>query len=193
MSFLRDKCTFKVLNEEVINNCQHFSCNNSDLDDFFKHDCINYAKHLLGKSYCFTLDESPDIIVAAFTVSNDSIKTDEMGRSKKKRVTRNIPHLKRHIKNYPAVLIGRLGINCQFHGQKIGAELMLFIKSWFRIENKTGCRYLVVDSYNTKIPLSYYTSSGFIFLFDDEKSEKVAHKIGENLTLDTRTMYFDLY
>ena len=80
-----------------------------DLNDFFKNDVIHYTNQLLGKSYCFTLDENPSIIVCAFTVSNDSIKTTTLPNSRKKKVTKEIPREKQ-MKSYPAVLIGRLGV-----------------------------------------------------------------------------------
>ena len=57
-------------------------------------------------------------------------------------------------RSYPAVLIGRLGVNCEFQNTPIhiGRQLMSFIKDWFRHEdNKTGCRFIVVDAYNEKM------------------------------------------
>ncbi len=75
MGFLLNNCTFKVYDSELINSCEPFDCGNTDLNDFFRNDSLNYHSVLLGKSYCFTLDENPKIIVCAFTISNDSIKT----------------------------------------------------------------------------------------------------------------------
>ncbi|WP_294477822.1 hypothetical protein [uncultured Bacteroides sp.] len=76
MSFLFDKCTFSVLDENTIDECDSFLCGNSDLDDFFQHDAPLYSQQLLGKSYCFRLDNNMHTIVCAFTVSNDSIRVD---------------------------------------------------------------------------------------------------------------------
>ena len=99
----------------------------------------------------------------------------------------------KHFRSYPAVLIGRLGVNRKFRGQKIGLELMDFIKAWF-IDgaNKTGCRFIVVDSYNEEVALKYYIGCGFTFLFSSEDQEK--EYLGKSLSqhLDTRLMYFDL-
>jgi hypothetical protein len=124
----------------------------------------------LGKSYCFTLDENPLTIICAFTVSNDSIKTTFLPNSRKKKVTKEIPRQKQ-MKSYPAVLIGRLGVNKNFRKieneqKRLGEQLMDFIKAWFVDKNnKTGCRFIVVDSYNKERPLKYYTENGFIELF----------------------------
>lgn len=65
--FLENKCTFYVLNEDTIKECESFSCGHSDLDDFFLNDSHNYNKQLLGKSYCFRLDDDPNQIVCSFT------------------------------------------------------------------------------------------------------------------------------
>ena len=94
MGFLLDKCTLKIYDNEVINSCQPFDCDNSDLNDFFRNDALNYYAELLGKTYCFTLDKNPEIIVCAFTISNDSIKTSHLPNARKKKVIRDIPRQK---------------------------------------------------------------------------------------------------
>jgi hypothetical protein len=153
--FLKDYCTFKSLNEETISSCDPFDCGHFDLNSFFKEDCANYSRALLGKSYCFTLDSNPKEIVCAFTVANDSIKVNFLPNGRKKKVIKNIPREK-EFRSYPAVLIGRLGVSVIHKKKGIGKELMDFIKAWFVDQNnKTGCRYIVVDSYNEKDPIQY--------------------------------------
>lgn len=199
MSFLLEKCTLKSLDEKTLSTCQKFSCDHKDLNDFFLKDCCDYSSQLLGKTYCFTLDSDPSVIVCAFTISNDSVKAHTLPRKEKKALTKNIPHQK-HFRSFPAVLIGRLGVNKDFKNQHIGSELMTFIKSWFRDPtNKTGCRFVVVDSYNETIPLSYYKKNDFWFLLPTEELEreylKIPLKCDENgnvIPLKTRLMVFDL-
>lgn len=113
MSFLADKCTLRLYDEFVLNECFPFDCGHKDLNDFFANDAILYSAELLGKTYCFTLDANPSIIVCAFTVSNDSIKTTNLPNARKKRVLREIPNEKQ-MRSYPAVLFGRLGVNTNF-------------------------------------------------------------------------------
>lgn len=192
MGFLLEKCRFSPLSEEVIAQCRPFSCGNSDLDDFFQHDAPLYSEQMLGKSYCFRLDEDPAVIVCAFTLSNDSIRVDILPNNREKKVQKHIPHSKQ-MRRYPGVLIGRLGINVDFAHCGLGSELMEFIKSWFiDAGNKTGCRFLIVDAYNDNIPLGYYTKNGFIFLFSSESQEAEYTGFEKNTRLKTRLMYFDL-
>lgn len=197
MGFLLNNCTFQIYNSELIDSCQPFDCDNSDLNDFFRNDALNYHSELLGKTYCFTLDENPQIIVCAFTISNDSIKTFLLPNARKKKVIKDIPREKA-MKSYPAVLIGRLGVNKNYRSvkgdkERTGKQLMDFIKSWF-IDgaNKTGCRFIVVDSYNEMGPLKYYTENNFVPLFSTDDQEKEYTGIPLEANLPTRLMYFDL-
>lgn len=70
---------------------------------------------------------------------------------------------------------------------------MDFIKYWFiEEENKTGCRFIVVDAYNNELAIKYYERNGFTFLFDNEAEEKEYFGITTENQLRTRLMYFDL-
>lgn len=190
MGFLAEHGTFRVLTREIIDSCQPFSCGNPDLDEFFMEDSANYAEKLLGKTYCYLLVENPSIIIGAFTLSNDSVRVDQLPNSRKKKINDAIPREKQ-MRRYPAVLIGRLGINVEYASKGVGSELMDFIKRWFvQPNNKTGCRYLAVDSYNVKNALGFYEKNGFRYLFSTEAQE--AENSGLQLPLKTRYMYFDL-
>ena len=84
-------------------------------------------------------------------------------------------------------------MNKDFKREGIGRELMDFIKSWFIDEdNKTGCRFLVVDSYNESAPLEFYQHNGFQFIFELEEEEKKYSGLEPEEILSTRLMYFDL-
>jgi len=186
-----------LYDHQIIESCKPFDCGHSDLNDFFLNDVIAYNSELLGKTYCFTLDDDPSIIVCAFTLSNDSIKLLNVPNSRRKKINRNIPHPKQ-MKSYPAVLIGRLGVHKDFRfvdgeKQRTGNQLMDFIKSWFIDKsNKTGCRFIVVDSYNEQNPIRYYSDNGFLFLFSTEDQEKEYSGVDSSDILKTRLMYFDL-
>ena len=107
---------------------------------------------------------------------------------------RKIPQQKRH-RSYPAVLIGRLGVNKAFqgHGLNIGTQLMDALKYWFVDENnKAACRYMLVDAYNIDSTINYYLKNGFKPLYKSELSEKDAFGISEDDILKSRVMFFDL-
>lgn len=187
-------CVLLAYNKEVRENCLPFSCGVNDLDDFFFNDADLYADELLGKTYCWITTDSPHQIVALFTLANDSIKTKLIPSNDKNRLQRNIVNPKRG-RSYPAVLIGRLGVNQEYQNSPshIGQQLMTFIKDWFRHEdNKTGCRFIVVDAYNEEKVLRYYSQNGFLPLYKTEEMEKRYYDIPQNESLKTRLLYFDL-
>lgn len=188
--------SFKFLSSSIISSCKPFSCgtkqNDNDLNDFFTSDYLSYEENLFGKTYCF-IDEGNNEIVCAFTVSNDSIKASFMDNSSRKRVRKKLSRSKETLKSYPAVLIGRLGVNVKYQQFKLGSQLLDFIKSWF-IDgmNKTGCRFILVDAYNDEKPLNYYYRNDFVAIFKSEKEEKDYYKIKSEDTLRTRLLFFDL-
>ena len=190
MGFLADKCTFRLLTRELIATCKPFSCGYEDLDEYFLKDSPLWADQMYGKTYCFVLNDDPHTIVCAFTLSNETIRVDLLPNSQKKRFLKDIPKDKR-IRRYPAVLIGRLGVEQKFANKGIGSELMQILKFWFvEPDNKAAVRYLAVDALNNPRTLNYYVKNGFSYLFKSEEQEAVCSNI--SLPLRTRYMYFDL-
>ena len=190
MGFLADKCTFRLLTRELIATCKPFSCGYDDLDEYFLKDSPLWADQMYGKTYCFVLKNDPQTIVCAFSLSNETIRVDLLPNSQKKRFLKEIPKEKR-IRRYPAVLIGRLGVDIQFANNGIGTELMQILKFWFvEPDNKAAVRYLAVDALNNSRTLNYYEKNGFAYLFKDEEQEAVSSRM--KLPLKTRYMYFDL-
>ena len=188
---LYDNCVMIQLSDDVFANCETFNCGNEDLDDFFLNDARKYADELMGKTYCWVTENKPHKIVAQFTLANDSIKTTYLGSTTKNKLNRSIQNQKRG-RSYPAALIGRIGINREFQGKELGSQLIKFIKDWFRAEdNKTGCRFLVVDAYNDTRTLKFYEKNGFKFLHKTEDEEKQYFLLDDEI-ITTRLMYFDL-
>ena len=154
-----------------------FDCNDSDIFGFFYDDALNSTKELMTVTYTF---ESDDKTIAFFSVLNDKIvNADKYGKRLSNVITRIIPNRKRR-PTYPAVKVARLGVNNNFQRQGIGSEILDFIKSFFTIKNKTGCRFITIDAYNKPDVISFYKKNGFTFLTDTDTSE------------ETRLMYFDL-
>lgn len=178
--------------KEILDNCSDFTCGDTELDTFFHHDADLYSKELMGKTYCWITEERPCQIVALFTLANDSIKTFYLDKKIRNRLNRSISNNKRG-RSYPAVLIGRLGINKSFQNKSVGSQLLHFIKDWFRhTSNKTGCRFIVVDAYNNGRTTKFYERNDFRYLYDSEIEECLQYKNSTTENISTRLMYFDL-
>jgi GNAT superfamily N-acetyltransferase len=188
---LETDCLFAVFDKSVLSKKHSFDCGDYDLNDFFKNDAINYAEQLLGRSYYFENKENKDI-VGLFTVSNASIRVSDLPNNSKRRLGKEIPWAKQG-RNYPAVLVGRLGVNLKYKSMGLGSQIMDFIKAWFiSNKNKTGCRFIIVDAYNNPAVTNFYTKNNFAAVFSTEEQEKEAYQQSETETLQTRYMFYDM-
>lgn len=132
--------------------------------------------------------------MALITLANDSVKAKFLTNAARNRVQRSITNAKRGL-NYPAVLIGRLGVASDYQGSnyKIGSQVLNFIKVWFcSSDNKTGCRFIVVDAYNNPQTLHFYEKNGFKPLYKSEREEREFLELTETEPLETRFLFFDL-
>ncbi len=156
----------------------HFDCGDNDLNEYFEKDSRQGCLELIAVTYAvFKGDE----LVAFFSVSNDSLKKEEVGRTPFSRAVRSIPKAKQY-STQPAVKIGRLAVAKTQQRLGLGCEIIDFIKGWFTVKNKTGFRFIIVDAYHKAIP--FYEKNGFVLLsLSDKDKNKDKH---------TKLMYFDL-
>lgn len=191
---LNKECEFIRISQALIDNCKPFYCGNDDLDNFFTQDAIAYDKDKMGKTYCWLLKEDDTKIVGFVTLANAGIQTTHLQNNPRRKINHHIARNKQG-RSYPAVLIGRLAVNSDFQGSNymIGKQIMDFIKSWFsEDDNKTGCRFILVDAVNNEHTVKYYARNGFKPLFPKIENEKEFYHISQEEELHTRMYYFDL-
>lgn len=194
MGFLKEHCVFSELKEELIQQCSPFFCEkDKDIEELFTKEYKLFAKQLFGKSYGFFTNEEKPKLVSAFTVSNSMLPIDNFPRKVRDRINKNVPFVKRHVQ-HPAVLIGQLAVFDGYNHLGIGDEVLDYIKAWFTsTDNKTGCRYLIIDAVNHPKVLDFYIRNGFKFIFNDIEDEiKYMELDLEPEYKRTRLMYFDL-
>ena len=173
-----DLSSFKLLRLEHDYAIKGFDCDDADLNDFLLNDSCPQLGELFSVTYLLEATDS-EKTVAFFTLVNDKIKLEE-SKSKsfwQKKIGKKIPHNKRR-RDYPAVKIGRLGVHNDYKGNKIGTKILDYIKVWFVVKNKTGCRFITVDAYSKS--LKFYEKNGFDYLSDKDEDGL------------TRLMFFDL-
>jgi GNAT superfamily N-acetyltransferase len=152
-----------------------FDCGDGDLNQFFFNDSREACVELVSVTYAWIEDGTT---VAFFSVSNDAISR-MADRPAFNRIARRMPREKRY-PTLPAVKIGRLAVDKHFQSNGLGREILDFIKDWFTFENKTGCRFVIVDALNKPNVLRFYQKNGFAFLSGSDEKDP------------TRLMYFDL-
>lgn len=156
-----------------------FDCGDADLNDFILKESSLYRQALLAVSYVVESKLDCNIISAYFSLANDKVSINdfdsktEFNRFRKHRFVNE-----KRLKSYPAAKICRLGVQAEAKGLHMGSFLIDFIKSYFVINNKTGCRFLTVDAYADAIP--FYLKNGFVPLNDEDADSA------------TRLLYFDL-
>ncbi|MBF0527238.1 MAG: GNAT family N-acetyltransferase [Deltaproteobacteria bacterium] len=148
------------------------------MNDFFISDCLKHENLLLAKTYVLTLKgfsiEDTRYPFALISFCNDAIRKEKV-----QDIVKKIPEQKRY-KDLPAVKIARLGVQKEHQGTGIGATLINMVKEFFLRDNRTGCRILTVDAYNTPDVLAFYQRMQFDFLSDKDKRK------------ETRSMFYDL-
>lgn len=190
MCFTQTHCVLKRLSD--IAGTIHFVCGDKDLDDFFANDCQAYEAKLLGKTYCYCLKSDKSKVVCAFTLANASLRVSDLPNARRKKVEKDIPHTKT-LKEYPAVLVARLAVSEDYKAHNIGSQTLDFVKRWFvHGNNKTGCRFVVVDAYNNDATILFYEHNGFKLVFSTVEQELEYRRMDTNAGLTTRLMFFDL-
>jgi GNAT superfamily N-acetyltransferase len=153
-----------------------FDCGDSDLNEFLLQDSKKYLALLLTVTY---LLEHEGRTIAFFSVSNDKVTIQDVDSNRKyKKLFQSIMPEGKRYKSYPAVKIGRFGIDKTVQKSGLGSQILDYIKGWFISENKTGCQYITVDAYRQS--LRFYERNGFNYFTD------------KDMDADTRQMYFSL-
>ena len=113
-----------------------FDCGDEDLNNYLFSDALSYQNQLLSVTYY--LDNGNETILF-FSLSNDKIAAIELTNGFWRKIKTLFPHSK-HRKDYPAVKIGRLGVNVKYQHQEKswGAFILNYVKQWMVTENKTG-------------------------------------------------------
>lgn len=155
---------------------QKFDCGVPDLNDFLLSDSKDYLRQLMSVTYLIYLQGD---LAAYFSISNDKISAEDLdSKSQWRKLQGRLPHAKRWIRSFPAVKIGRLAVCTNYHGLNMGRQMIDYIKLLFFFNNKTGCRFILVDSIRESTV--FYEKQGFSFLSSKDILEK------------TRLMFFDL-
>ena len=153
--------TFLLLTEGHI--IKPFDCEDEDLNDFLFNEAIPYKEQMLATTFIL---ESSERTLGYYSVLSDGFRVEEnlfLSKSQYKKFLKLVPHSKRHLKNIPAVKIGRLAIDKTYKGKGLGS---IFINN------------IIKDAYKQALP--FYEKIGFRFLTNKDELE------------DTRLMFLDL-
>lgn len=133
-----------------------FDCGNTELNGFLLEDAKDYQKRHLATTY---IAASKGSILGYFSLSNDKMDLDDSDKPTWRRIKASFPYSK-HRKDYPAIKIGRFGIDRRCQKKRLGSILINLIKEMFsRPDLRSGCTFLTVDALQEAIP--FYQKNGF--------------------------------
>jgi ribosomal protein S18 acetylase RimI-like enzyme len=149
-----------------------FDCTDADLNEFLKIDCPRYKNQRLSHTKIAIYTRR---VVGFIAVLADSVSL--IDEERKWLIQKNV-----RVQQVPALKVGRLGVDKDFHHQGIGRALIQYsVAIAFRMNSElsVGCRFLTVDAYTNSI--GFYERLGFI---------RSQHKVYKNRKHPN--MYYDI-
>ncbi|MDQ6761091.1 MAG: GNAT family N-acetyltransferase [Bacteroidota bacterium] len=140
---------------------REFSCGKKILDDYFHTQAKQDVKRKL--SACFVLAAEDNKVKGYYTLSSASINREILPEN----IIKKLPP---SYQNLPATLLGRLAIDNNYKGQKLG-ELILIeaLKRSYEVSlNSIGSMVVIVDPIDDEA-IKFYSKYGFILLADSKK------------------------
>jgi len=146
-------------------NLNDFDCDDSDLNDFIKHDAINYQLKYLAHTTCVFFDNK---LVGFYSLSADALNLES---SEKKRVGKSVG---KRLRTYPAIKLARMAVDKAYKRSGLGSSIVEIIKGFAVDLNQKGIaiRFITVDAYPQVI--GFYKHCGFILNHKPEKDHTVS-------------------
>ena len=141
-----------------------FKCDDPDLDEFLKKDALKYSDGCLAVTYLVLYNQK---LMGFFCLSNDAIKVNEEDM-------KELDELDKHLPNYPALKIGRLGVCEEYRRKGVGTFIIKHVTGRAVVQSQeVGCRYVTVDSYNKADNVRFYEKNKFKALVDGKERKNV--------------------
>lgn len=142
--------TVKSIEEVESNSFKDFSCGNNELDTYLKDFARQNHKKGIGKSFVAVFE---DHVIGYYTISMSNVEFIDIPEDYNK----GIPKYPA-----PAAKIGRLAVDIQFQGKKIGSALLIDALKKILEACKTIAAYAVVVDAKNDTAKRFYEGFGFI-------------------------------
>lgn len=135
-----------------------FDCDDLDLNDFLKNDAWKYqADHISHTRLAFLGKD----LVGYVTLLADCVI---LQTREKKRALKEAKEFHQTVLTFPAVKIGRLGVQREYQRSGVGTQLLKYVVGLVVRLNRDlniGCRLITLDAYPKSV--SWYEKKGFVF------------------------------
>ena len=131
----------------------HFNCGIEELNNYIHRYALQNDRNNIGKSFVAVQIRNPKEVIGYYTVSMAQILFKEIPEK-----------IKKGLPKYPvpAMRLGKLAVDVQFQGNKIGAFLLRdALLRAVNISSEIGIYCVIVDAINGKAE-SFYRKYGFV-------------------------------
>lgn len=140
---------YEILNES--HNLNVFNCSHEDelgLNEFIHSDALQFQRENMGITYLFFYNA---VIVGFATLAMSQLGI---------RATHVKLPFKTAIKDYPALMIGRLATDNNFRGRHVGENICLWcISKVQQLSKEIGCKLVIIQTNDKKH--AFYVGCGF--------------------------------
>ncbi len=151
---------FEILNDR--HDLSHFDCSLNDemgLDEFIHDEALAFQRENLGITYLFFYNNA---IVGFATLAMSQIEIKD---------TKVRLPIKTTIRDYPAVMIGRLATSNEFRDRSVGQNICLWCVSKAKqLSKEIGCKLIITLTNDAKA--RFYEKCGFDIVPKSEKSPR---------------------
>ena len=147
-------------------NLKDFKCTNEDVNKFLKIHALNNHLKNLSKIYIL-INEETSALIGYMTLSADALR---------------LPDSKKYeIREVPAILLGRIGIDDKYRGKKYAETYLIpfAIGVCHEVMNNIGCRLLIAEINLVDSILDFFLKNGFKI----ERESKKYHYLSIDLLI----------
>ncbi len=170
--------------------CCGTDAEDEELGKFLKEDSLKQQEEHANVTYVVVLKGSKKAI-GYVTILNDKLKVSNKEKGDMQ--------IKSRYSEFPAIKIGRLAVDKNYKRKKVGTTMLRYIRGLaLTTAEKTGCRFLIVDSYPKSI--EWYLKKGFTEnLIQNQRTIVIRENANgtpsdeENLERETISLRYDLF
>lgn len=130
-----------------------FSCGESELDAYLKQLAGQHAKRNVSRTYVAVRKDDLDYVLGFYTLSMAQVEYTELPETVQGKLPRNYP--------VPAARIGRLAVDNEAKGQRIGSGLLMnALARCAAIAKEVGTAGIIVDAKHEQAK-AFYMKYGF--------------------------------
>lgn len=136
---------------------QRFNCGRPELNDWLRNIARQHQDKGLSKTFVAVLDDAPTRICGYYALTLTEVDTQSLSEARRKELPRLIPGIR----------LGRLAVDAQFQGRRLGELLLVDALERVRlIHQHAGVVGLFVDAIGDKAA-AFYAHFGFEAFVDD--------------------------